>query len=131
MLMTNLVDWSNWNSIRAFPSKNANILAFNILKPYFIYFNLPLYNTSNIKVSIFLAPHLNILYLLFVSLFNLYISLPPCISLFLLWSRATIKHQMVQTCLSLLNPTNPHNHHYHRYIKRKKSATPPKNQTHH
>ena len=100
--------------VRVFPSKNANILAFNISKPYFIYFNIPLYNTPNIKVSIFLTPHLNILYLIFIYLF-LPISLSLSLSLTLLQSRSreAIKHQMVQTQLHFLNPTNPHNHHHH------------------
>ena len=39
--------------IRAFSSKNANILAFTISKSYFINFNIPLFNTPNIKHSIF------------------------------------------------------------------------------
>ena len=39
--------------VRAFSSKNANILAFDISKSYFIYFNIPLYNTLNIKSFIF------------------------------------------------------------------------------
>jgi len=39
--------------LRAFSSKNANFLAFNISKFYFINFNIPFYNTSNINHSIF------------------------------------------------------------------------------
>ena len=38
---------------RAFSSKNANILPFNISKSYFINFNIPLYNKSDIKHPIF------------------------------------------------------------------------------
>ena len=40
--------------VRAFIVVVLKILAFSISKNYFIYFNTPLYNTSNIKCSIFL-----------------------------------------------------------------------------
>ena len=47
-----------------------NILAFNILKFYFINFNIPLYNPPNIKTSIILSFHLNnIIFILPLCLF--------------------------------------------------------------
>ena len=62
------------NIIRAFLSRMLNILAFTISKSYFINFNIPLYNPPNIKTSIILPLHLNILFYSFFmfSLFFLF-----------------------------------------------------------
>ena len=56
---------SNKN-IRVFTSRILKILAFSILKKHFIKFNISLYNTLNIKNSIFFFQlHFNIISLLF------------------------------------------------------------------
>ena len=53
-------------TVRAFSSMIVKILAFSISKIYFIHFNISLYNTPNIKGSIILPLHLNILFLFFL-----------------------------------------------------------------
>ena len=63
--------------VRAFLSRLPKIIAFSIYKPKFIVFNTSLYNTPNIKTSIFLILHLNILYLLcFIHFLLLFLTLP-------------------------------------------------------
>ena len=57
------------------------MIAFSIYKPKFIAFNTSLYNTPNIKTSIFLTFHLNIFSLLFFIHFLNYFSLFLCHSL--------------------------------------------------
>ena len=47
-----------WVEIRAFTVVVLEILAFSTSKNYFIYFTTPLYNTPDIKCSIFLSLHL-------------------------------------------------------------------------
>ena len=52
-------------NLKAFTSRVLKILAFSISKSHFITFNISLYNTLNIKTSIFfLQLHLNIISLL-------------------------------------------------------------------
>ena len=58
--------------IRAFLSRMLNILAFTISKSHFINFNISLYNPPNIKTSIILPLHLNILFLCFLYSFFLF-----------------------------------------------------------
>ena len=48
-------------------------LLFSNSKSYFIYFNTLFYNTLNIKSSIFLPLHLNIIYLFFIVSFSLFL----------------------------------------------------------
>ena len=62
------INHMNINSVlRAFPSRELKFLAYTISKHYFLAFNISLYNTSNIKDSIFLSLHLNIVFLFSVS----------------------------------------------------------------
>ena len=84
-LMTTLenisrVATSRWldfkTSLRAFTLRVLKILAYSIKKTNFIAFNTSLYNTSNIKTSIFLTLHLNIISLLFFIYFLFFLSLP-------------------------------------------------------
>ena len=58
--------------IRAFLSRMLNILAFTISKSHSINFNISLYNPPNIKTSIILPLHLNILFLCFLYSFFLF-----------------------------------------------------------
>ena len=68
---------NNYNPVRAFTSRMLKIITFNNSKHYFIYFNIPLYYTPNIKGFIFFTTSLLLFFLLICvssSLF-LYISL--------------------------------------------------------
>ena len=64
---------SKW-AVRAFPSTILKNLAFTILKPNFITYNTPLYNTTYIKTLCFLPFHLNIVSLLFFNNFLFFLS---------------------------------------------------------
>ena len=103
--------------LRAFTMVMLKNLAFSNSKNYFIYFKTLLYNTLNIKCSIFLPLHLNILFLLFLYSSSMSLSLysSPCLSL--LWSKnkwTTNKPTPLSSQPIQLTPTPTNSHHrYH------------------
>ena len=89
----------NLDTVKAFTSNNLKILAFGNSKHYFIYFNNSLYNSSNIKGSIFHNTTKNYSFIYFSLSLSLSLSLmqPP--------SQPTIHH--------LHNQQPPNHHHLH------------------
>ena len=122
------------STFKAFPSKVLKNLAFSISKTNFITFNTSLYNTTYIKISIFLPLHLNILSLLFFIHFFSFLSLslsfstqlfsaPPATTLSIVTIRPTT-HTTTTTNLPPMpqltkknhirkKPTHPHPPHIH------------------
>ena len=94
--------WTPFPSVWAFPSTLQKNLVFTISKPNFITYNTSLYIISNIKTSIFLTLHLNILFLSFFIL--------P-LSFFVSLSFVSLFHN---PALPATISTHPyHNHHIH------------------
>lgn len=68
----NLIDTSllKKKMLRSFLVRIVINLAFNILKNYYIYFNITFYDTPNIKGFIILPLHLYIVFLFFIYVFK-------------------------------------------------------------
>ena len=96
-------NWCKYSKyfVRASVSREAKFLAFNISKHYFIYFNTSFYNISNIKGSIFLQLHLNII--IFILSLCFFLSILIRVSPFLYVSLPFPK----QTHHFLLYPSKP------------------------
>ena len=98
--------------------ENVNILAFNISKSYFMYFNIPLYNIPNIKNFIFF--NISLKYYFFIIFLIIFYFQFISSSLFLSFSmylsslKPTTKPTPFYCPHPLLPATTAHSHNPHR-----------------